>query len=857
MTEKFYLGKLFDSVQNKLTDQPLQYDPADLTTHALVTGMTGSGKTGLCIGLMEEAALQGVPAILIDPKGDLTNLLLHFPELAPQDFQPWLDPELARHAGKTLEQAANETALAWRNGLAEWGITHERMLALKNAVEFAIYTPGSDAGIPVSVLSSLAAPGLDWASNREILGERISSTVTAILGLVGFDGIDPIRSREHILLSNIFQSAWSQNKSLDLTELILQIQTPPFEKLGAFPVDMFFPARDRMALALQINNILAAPSFDTWRSGQTLDVASLLFSPDGRPRHSVFYLAHLSDSERMFFVTILFSAVETWMRTQPGATSLRAILYMDEIFGYLPPTAIPPSKQPLLRMLKQARAFGLGLLLATQNPVDVDYKALSNAGTWFIGKLQTEQDKQRLLDGLESAASGALDRATMDKLISSLGKRVFIMQNVHEKLPVVFQTRWTMNFLAGPMTRTQIPALNQLSAASSQMPAISSTSSMGNSQGTAPALAAQPQVQTPAQPASGPVVAAAPTLAPAAQPARPGSTPAAGSVTRPSIPAGFPEFFLPMNLSFTKALDASGQGMPEEAMLSGVLYRAAVLASAQVRFLDRRYSLDMQEVKSALVSTLDKRAPIRWDAFERAVPDEKEMDPSPDPQARFAALDGPVSDAHLLSALQKDFVDWVYRKSKVTVRANTVLGVFATPEVSQADFMKACADAARTARDADLAKATGTLDRQIAALQEKLSREERELQQDQTELDGRKREELVSGAETVFSLLGGKRSRRISSTMSKHRMTEQSKADVDESVDAIAGFKQQLVQLQKARQQALDQAAARWGNAVNNNSEIPILPKKTDVYVSSFGVAWMPYYQVKAGDLLVEIPAFA
>ncbi|MCX6037115.1 MAG: DUF853 family protein, partial [Chloroflexi bacterium] len=412
MSDKFYLGRIYDSTQAKVTDQPLQYDPADLTTHAVVTGMTGSGKTGLCIALMEEAALQGIPAILIDPKGDLTNLLLHFPDLAPQDFQPWLDPELARRAGKSVEQASTDAALAWRNGLAEWGVTHERMLALKNAAEFAIYTPGSDAGIPVNVLSSLAAPGLDWASNREVLTERISSTVTAILGLVGFDELDPIRSREHILLSNIFQSAWSQNKSLDLTELILQIQTPPFDKLGAFPVDTFFPAKDRMALALQINNILAAPSFELWRIGQPLDIAALLRAPDGCPRHSVFYLAHLPDAERMFFVTLLLSAVETWMRTQSGATSLRALLYMDEIYGYLPPTRNPSSKQPLLRMLKQARAFGLGLLLATQNPVDVDYKALSNAGTWFIGKLQTEQDKQRLLDGLESAASGALERGT-------------------------------------------------------------------------------------------------------------------------------------------------------------------------------------------------------------------------------------------------------------------------------------------------------------------------------------------------------------------------------------------------------------------------------------------------------------
>ena len=846
MTDKFYIGKLFDPSSNKTTDQQLQYYPDDLTTHAVVTGMTGSGKTGLCIALMEEAALQGVPAILIDPKGDLTNLLLHFPDLAPQDFQPWLDPELARRAGETIQQASIDTALAWRNGLADWGITHERMVALKNAASFVIYTPGSDAGIPVCVLSSLAAPGLDWVTNREILSERISSTVTAILGLVGFDNIDPIRSREHILLSNIFQTAWSQNRSLDLTELILQIQTPPFDKLGAFPVDTFFPARDRMALALQINNILAAPTFNMWRSGQALDVASLLFSADGRPRHCVFYLAHLSDSERMFFVTILFSAVETWMRIQPGATSLRALLYMDEIFGYLPPTANPPSKLPLLRMLKQARAFGLGLVLATQNPVDVDYKALSNAGTWFIGKLQTEQDKQRLLDGLESAASGALDRGTIDKLISGLGKRVFIMQNVHEKLPVVFQTRWTMNFLAGPMTRTQIPMLNKLVGAF-----VPTAAPLPSAVAQLPVHdALQPDIQP------APFPAAVPTPAPGPLTFIVNHSPEAGSVTRPPVPSGFPEFFLPMNLSFTKALAASRQTMPEEASPTGVLYRPVILGSAQVRFFDRRYNLDMQQVKSALVTTLDKRAVVRWDDFVHAVPEEKEMDPAPDPQARFAALDGPVADSHLLGALQKDFFDWAYRKGKVTIRANNLLGVFATPEVSQADYMKACAEAAREARDAELVKVTATLDRQIAVIQEKLNREERELQQDETELADRKREELVSGAETVFSLLGGKRSRRISSTMSKHRMTEQTKGDVDNSANAIEEFKEQLMRLEQSRQQAMDQAGTKWGEAVNNVTEIPVLPKKTDVYINMFGVAWLPYYQVKSGDRIVEIPAF-
>src|SRR5688572_24846067 len=328
----FYLGRKYDSLSQSVTEEEVTYDPADLTTHAVVTGMTGSGKTGLCVVLLEEAALQGIPAIIIDPKGDLTNLLLHFPELLPQDFQPWIDPEVARRADMTIEKASEEAADAWQRGIKEWGMDQARIMDLKNAVNFAVYTPGSDAGIPVSVLSSLAAPDLDWESNREVLRERISSTVTALLGLVGMNDLDPIRSREHILLSNIFEEHWSNGQDISLEELILQIQSPPFDKLGAFPVDTFFPQKDRMELAMVVNNILAAPAFEAWREGQSLDIKSLLFTQDGSPRHSVFYLAHLSDGERMFFVTLLLSAVETWMRTQKGSTSLRALLYMDEIY---------------------------------------------------------------------------------------------------------------------------------------------------------------------------------------------------------------------------------------------------------------------------------------------------------------------------------------------------------------------------------------------------------------------------------------------------------------------------------------------------------------------------------------------
>ena len=457
--DKFYLGKLFDLKTSKLLDEPVFYDPSDLTTHGVIVGMTGSGKTGLGIDFLEEAALQGIPALIIDPKGDVTNLLLHFPGLAPADFEPWVDTEAAKREGKTAAQAAGEAASSWKKGLAEWGITPQRIQALQRSVQYAIYTPGSESGLPVSVITSLEAPDVPWESNREVLREKIAGTVTAILGLVGVEDIDPLRSREHILLSNLLENAWSQGKSLDLESLILQTQNPPIPKLGVFDVESFFPAKDRQALAIRLNSVLAAPSFRTWVEGQPLDIDSFLHTPDGRPRHSVFYIAHLSDAERMFFVTLLLTAAEAWMRTRQGASGLRALLYFDEISGYLPPVANPPSKTVILRMFKQARAFGFGLLLATQNPVDFDYKALSNAGTWCIGKLQTDQDKQHLLDGLEAPG---VNRAEYDKIISRLGKRVFLLHNTHAKEPAIFQTRWAMNYMPGPLTLSQIPALNKL-----------------------------------------------------------------------------------------------------------------------------------------------------------------------------------------------------------------------------------------------------------------------------------------------------------------------------------------------------------------------------------------------------------
>ncbi|MBC7876802.1 MAG: DUF853 family protein [Anaerolineales bacterium] len=848
----FYLGRLVDAKTAKPTANPVLYDPSDLTTHAVVTGMTGSGKTGLCVALLEEAALQGVPAIIIDPKGDLTNLLLHFPELLPQDFQPWIDPEMIRRAGKSQEEAAADAANAWRDGLKEWGIGRERLLALQNAAQFAIYTPGSDAGIPVSVLSSLAAPDLDWESNAEVLRERISSTVTALLGLVGINDIDPIRSREHILLSNIFETHWSEGKDLDLTELILQTQSPSFSNLGAFPVDTFFPQKDRMELAIALNNILAAPAFGTWREGESLNIQNLLFTSDGKPRHSIFYLAHLSDGERMFFVTLLLSAVETWMRTQSGSTSLRAMLYMDEIYGYLPPTAVPPSKGPLLRMLKQARAFGLGLLLATQNPVDMDYKALSNTGTWFIGKLQTERDKNRLLDGLESAAGG-IPRAAMDKLISSLGKRFFVMHNVHEKMPVLIQTRWAMNFLAGPMTRAQIPELNKLVKANS-------------TRQTAPVPAAVSKKGFKPQPSMEALqpIAVQDTSTPVAMPPAVTSSPVmnrssssnGGSLTKPSIPAGIREYFLPQNFSLPEAFQSANRAMASQAMIQGVMYRPSLLAAAQVRFLDRKYGVDAETTRAAVVNSLDSRGIVRWDEFTYSGPSLDKVETMPAAAARFSTIDAPLNNAKLMTALQKDFTDWVFRNSEVTARANAKLKVFAGPDITAAEFMKQCAETAREGCDMEVDKKTAVIEKKIQALESKLGREKSELREDEAELQNRNIESYANLAELGASLFGLARKKSVTTQFSKHRLAQSAKAQVQESQENIVRWSTELEDLERQRDALATEINNHWGSIVSEVSEVSIKPKKTDIYVNLFGVAWMPYYIVQAGSETIELPAF-
>ncbi len=454
----FYLGKRYDTDADKLTEEFVLYDSKDLTTHAVIIGMTGSGKTGLGVGILEEAALDHIPVIAIDPKGDMGNLLLTFPQLRPQDFRPWINPRAASDKGQTPDQYAAAQAALWKKGIGQWGQTGKRIAQLRKNVDLAIYTPGSNSGLPVSVLHSFDAPDQQLLDDIDLYRERVQATATGILTLLDIDA-DPVASREHILVSRLLDNAWQEGRSLDIPGLIAEIQDPPITKVGVMSLDSFFPAKDRFSLAMRMNNLLAAPGFEAWLEGEPLSAKNLLYTADGKPRVSVMSIAHLDDAQRMFFVTTLLNQLIAWMRAQQGTSSLRAILYMDEIFGYMPPVANPPSKKLFLTLLKQARAYGLGLVLATQNPVDLDYKGLSNTGTWFIGRLQTERDKARVMEGLEGASDGNFDKQAMERTLAGLGKRRFLLHNVHEDEAVVFNTRWVLSYLAGPLTRDHIRLL--------------------------------------------------------------------------------------------------------------------------------------------------------------------------------------------------------------------------------------------------------------------------------------------------------------------------------------------------------------------------------------------------------------
>lgn len=833
----FYLGKEYDLANRKLLDTPVNYDARDLTTHAVCVGMTGSGKTGLCLDLLEEAALDNVPALLIDPKGDITNLLLTFPDLLPEDFLPWINVDDARRKGLTPEEFAATQAKLWSEGLASWDQSGDRIRTLKSSADFAIYTPGSEAGLPISIISSFNSPGLNWDTESETLRERIQGTVSALLGLAGIEA-DPVRSREHILLSTLLEDAWRRNEAMDLAKLIASVQKPPFQQVGVLNLEAFFPEKDRFGLAMALNNIIASPSFAAWLKGDPLDIPSLLYTPEGKPRHSIFYIAHLSEAERMFFVTILLETFISWMRSQPGTTSLRALVYMDEVFGYFPPSANPPSKRPMLTLMKQARAFGCGIMLTTQNPVDLDYKGLTNAGTWFIGKLQAERDKARLLAGLESAmaeAGSLSDTRVLDKLISSLESRVFLLHNVNEDGPVVFQTRWAMSYLRGPLTRQQVKQL------------------MADRKPAAPAA--------PARRTAGESAAAASTASTAfatevAAPASvTGAGPAGFSNIPPVAPPGVNQVFLSVTIRESESLRVleSKVGGRITATNQQLVFQPALVGLASVAFADRKLGLDeTQELALMLPLDPDARS-VDWRNAQPVEISERELETQPPRDALFAGgIPASVSAARGLTKMATDLTDHLYRNQAFTLLYNPTLKVYANPDETERDFRARCQLVAREKRDALVDDIRKKYDVKLQRLADRKAKQEEDLVDSKAQLTGRVGEEILSGLDSVaglFGLFGRRKSvSSLSKVATKRRITAKAQADIDKTKAEIARLEEDLATLQSDMEAEMSEATDEWTQAAEQIEEVKVTPRKSDIDVHLVTLAWMPSWEVSYQD---------
>lgn len=788
----FYLGKKYQLSQRRLLDELILYDSKDLSTHAVIVGMTGSGKTGLGISMLEEALIDNIPVLAIDPKGDLTNLLLNFPELRPEDFLPWLHQRDAAAKGLTLEQFAKKQADMWRKGLAQWGQGPERLQRLKQSADFAIYTPGSNAGLTINLLSGFDPPQGELRDDDELVRETIKTLASSILTLAGLD-TDPLTSREHILVSNIIEHHWTSGQRLDLGLLIGAISQPPFTRLGVMSLESFFPEKDRFALAMRLNNLLASPGFESWLQGAPLNIGEMLYSQGGKPRACIFCISHLNDQERMFFVSLLLNKVIGWMRSQPGTSSLKAVLYMDEVLGYMPPLGNPPSKGPLLTLLKQARAFGLGLVLATQNPVDLDYKGLSNAGTWFIGRLQTERDKARLMDGLEGVSPELeMDKGDLEEVLASLGKRVFLLHNVHESRPEVFHVRWAMSYLGGPLTRDQI---SQLMAGRKQL-----------------AEAAGP---APATPEKG------------------------GFSEPPMLPPGIEVGYLP----------ASGAG-------AGLEYHPAVLGRLRIDYSNARYNIACQKVVALAALWQDDWKAPQWDeALELDPATGDALAPEPSAGASFRELPGAMGRVKSYGRWSKSMLSWARQNLALTLYRSKRFKAVSRPEESEDEFRGRLAHLAREKRDLAVEKLRRRYQGKFNTLQNRLLRAQQALEREKEQAQASKIDTLVSVGTAILGAFLGRKAvssrtvSKVGTAIGRAGRARKQAMDVNRAKQTIAAIQQQMDELDGALQADIQKLEEIWDPAVEELTEIVVRPKSTQMALDVFCLAWLPYRKSVNGTM--------
>jgi len=812
----FYLGRAFDLEAGKRRDDLVLYDSKDLVTHGVCVGMTGSGKTGLCLSILEEAAIDGVPVIAVDPKGDLGNLLLTFPNLAPEDFRPWVNEDDARRKGMTVEQFAADQAARWKSGLAEWGQDGARIGRLRSAADVVIYTPGSSAGVPLSILRSLDAPPPALVQDRELFAERVSTTATSLLTLAGIDA-EPARSREHTLLTAILASAWGAGRSTDLAGLIQLIQTPPVQRVGVLELESFFPSAERFGLATAFNNLLAAPGFEAWLEGDALAIDRLLFTPEGKPRVAIISIAHLGDRERMVFVSLLLNELLAWMRAQQGTTSLRALFYMDEVFGFFPPVANPPSKTPLLTLLKQGRAFGLGCLLATQNPVDLDYKGLANCGTWWLGRLQTERDKARVLDGLEGAIAsggGRFDRAYFDRALSGLSSRVFLMNNVHEDVPAVMESRWAMSYLRGPLTRDQIKVL------------------MGPRKAAAAA-------SVPAAPGAGGVAPGGRTAAPAAASAAAGVT--ANGSDRPVLPPDIQQFFVPV--------------VSPAAGAANLCYEPMAIGVASVGFSDARLGLNASKDVTVLAGIDPRLGSVEWADGITLTIAAKDLDAEPGAGGRFLGLAPAAAKAKSYDAWARSFKAWLGRSQTLDLLRSRSTGIVSAPGESEREFRIRVQAAARERRDEAVERLRQKYAPKLAACDEKIRRAGQAVERESAQASQQKLQTAVSMGATVLGALFGRKT-LSSSTIGKATTTARGMGrtmkesqDIDRARETLAAAQQQKADLEAQAQAEIAELGGSFDPVGEALETMTLRAKRPDLNVQLVALAWVPVWMDADGRL--------
>ena len=771
----FYLGKDIDKATQETTDALTLLKNKNFTTHAAIIGMTGSGKTGLGIGLIEEAAIDNIPAIVIDPKGDMGNLCLTDSTFSAANFEPWVEDE-ARTKEKDPSEYAEKIASMWKSGIEGSHQDSERVAKFAK-VEKTIYTPGSSAGVSINILSSLDTPPSEILEDTDSFASYIKTTVSSLLALIGIEA-DPLESKEYILLAQIITNSWLSDASLDLEDLIGRIISPGFKKIGVLPLEGFYPQAERFKFATKFNAIIASPTFAAWLNGDDLDIQKLLYDDQGKAKIAIFSISHLSDDERMFFVTLLLNKYIAWMRRQSGTSALKTVLYMDEIYGFFPPTKNPPSKEPMLLMLKQARAFGVGIILSTQNPVDLDYKGLSNIGTWFIGRLQTTQDIDRVIDGLGGKVGSSFNKKEIKTLLANLKKRTFFLKSAHLDDIRLFGTRWVLSYLKGPLKRDEIKTLMRSQKAQLVNESIE-------------------------QKETSPITTD-------------------GYETYSGLDNSIPQRFM---------VDLTGRNE----------YTASIMAHTTLHFFNQTRGISEEEDLCLNLAISPDDHQVDWDlsspASEEISGNEcfSQLPTQAPSDAKYAPLPDYLKSDKKLRSATTELKGWLYHEHKLELFRCRSPKLESKPYESLVDFKVKVNDLLNEKKEIEIEKLQERYGKKEDTLLKRLARAEERLEKEESDTTGSM---FTTGIAVLGALFGRSSTAKVGRAISRGRRMLKEKGDVSRAEGRIEEVKEDIEKLEYELEDKIDELAEKFDVDAVTIEEFAIKLRKTDIEVESIAVVW-------------------